>query len=246
MILRRLTTAFRKQDWFTVAVETLIVVFGVFIGLQVNNWNTAREGREQERNYLARLHEEVAATLVEQESDRAHTVETASRLREVTAYFDAFGKQEARMLEPVGDHCSAVIASHIYAGDITLPPTISELIATGRILLISNESLRLQIVQFAQAVDEYTQLRHDIQVDRMVLSRKYPDLISMYPSGRQQSRCDFPKMAQSQAFLNDFLDNTARFYAYSAEVMQGQHDLRITLDAALGQELANLRGKDAP
>jgi hypothetical protein len=80
----------------------------------------------------------------------------------------------------------------------------------------------------------------------MVLSRKYPDLISRSPSGRQQSRCDFPKMAQSQAFLNDFLDNTARFYAYSAEVMQGQHDLRITLDAALGQELANLRGKDAP
>jgi hypothetical protein len=42
MILRRLTTAFRKQDWFTVVVETLIVVFGVFMGLQVNNWNAAR------------------------------------------------------------------------------------------------------------------------------------------------------------------------------------------------------------
>ncbi len=42
MILRRIATAFRKQDWFTVAVETLIVVFGVFIGLQVNNWNVRR------------------------------------------------------------------------------------------------------------------------------------------------------------------------------------------------------------
>ena len=45
MILRRLTTAFRKQDWFTVGVETLIVVFGVFIGLQVNNWNEAGKNR---------------------------------------------------------------------------------------------------------------------------------------------------------------------------------------------------------
>ena len=42
MILRRLTDSFRKQDWFTVAVETLIVVLGVFLGLQVNNWNAAR------------------------------------------------------------------------------------------------------------------------------------------------------------------------------------------------------------
>jgi hypothetical protein len=39
--LRRLADALRKQDWFTVAVETLIVVFGVFIGLQVGNWNDA-------------------------------------------------------------------------------------------------------------------------------------------------------------------------------------------------------------
>jgi hypothetical protein len=39
MILRRLSDAFRKQDWFTVAVEILIVVLGVFLGLQVNNWN---------------------------------------------------------------------------------------------------------------------------------------------------------------------------------------------------------------
>ena len=39
MILRRLTTALRKQDWFTVVIETLIVVLGVFLGLQVNNWS---------------------------------------------------------------------------------------------------------------------------------------------------------------------------------------------------------------
>ena len=42
MILRRITEAFRRQDWFTVAIETLIVVLGVFLGLQVNNWNEAR------------------------------------------------------------------------------------------------------------------------------------------------------------------------------------------------------------
>ena len=42
MILRRLTDALRKQDWFTVVIETLIVVLGVFLGLQVNNWNEAR------------------------------------------------------------------------------------------------------------------------------------------------------------------------------------------------------------
>ena len=37
MILRRIAEALRRQDWFTVAVETPIVVFGVFIGLQADN-----------------------------------------------------------------------------------------------------------------------------------------------------------------------------------------------------------------
>ena len=55
MILRRLTNAFRKQDWFTVAVETLIVVLGVFLGLQVNNWNAARVMRTDEADLLSRM-----------------------------------------------------------------------------------------------------------------------------------------------------------------------------------------------
>jgi hypothetical protein len=42
MILRRLTNAIRNQDWFTVVIETLIVVFGVFMGIQVANWNAER------------------------------------------------------------------------------------------------------------------------------------------------------------------------------------------------------------
>ena len=49
MILRRLSDAFRKQDWFTVAVEILIVLLGVFLGLQVNNWNEARAEGERSR-----------------------------------------------------------------------------------------------------------------------------------------------------------------------------------------------------
>tara|TARA_R110000782_G_scaffold157528_1_gene249776 strand:+ start:2911 stop:3666 length:756 start_codon:yes stop_codon:yes gene_type:complete len=65
MILRRISTAFRKQDWFTVAVETLIVVFGVFIGLQVNNWNAARVSRSDAADLSSRLRIEAEETRAE-------------------------------------------------------------------------------------------------------------------------------------------------------------------------------------
>lgn len=55
MILRRLTTAIRKQDWFTVVIETLIVVLGVFLGIQLGNWNGARADRELGEHYVVRL-----------------------------------------------------------------------------------------------------------------------------------------------------------------------------------------------
>ncbi|MBU2605302.1 MAG: hypothetical protein KKC43_05365 [Alphaproteobacteria bacterium] len=69
MILRRLTNAFRKQDWFTVAVETLIVVLGVFLGLQVNNWNADRTARSAERTTLIRLHEDFEESIAGQSRD---------------------------------------------------------------------------------------------------------------------------------------------------------------------------------
>lgn len=55
MILRRLSEAFRKQDWFTVAVETLIVVLGVFLGIQLGNLNEARRISQDEERLTERL-----------------------------------------------------------------------------------------------------------------------------------------------------------------------------------------------
>ncbi len=59
MILRRITAAFRRQDWFTVFVETMIVVLGVFLGLQVNNWNEARADHQREAAYLHGLAQDI-------------------------------------------------------------------------------------------------------------------------------------------------------------------------------------------
>ncbi len=65
MILRRLASAVRRQDWFTVGIEFVIVVAGIFVGLQVTEWNEQRQLRERELNYLVRLAEDVGAMRIE-------------------------------------------------------------------------------------------------------------------------------------------------------------------------------------
>lgn len=63
MILRRIANAFRRQDWFTVVVEIMIVLLGVFLGLQANNWNEARADRALEQEYLVRLYDDMNGSL---------------------------------------------------------------------------------------------------------------------------------------------------------------------------------------
>jgi len=59
MILHRLATAIHQQHWFTVLLEIMIVVLGVFLGLQVNNWNEARTDRQREAAYLQGLAQDI-------------------------------------------------------------------------------------------------------------------------------------------------------------------------------------------
>ena len=55
MIIRKLAEALRTQNWFTVVLEILVVIVGIFGGLQVDDWNSNRKDRIEERAYLERL-----------------------------------------------------------------------------------------------------------------------------------------------------------------------------------------------
>ena len=57
LILRRLATSIRKQDWFAVVIETLIVVMGVYLGIQLGNWNAAQAQRAEGERLVERLYE---------------------------------------------------------------------------------------------------------------------------------------------------------------------------------------------
>ena len=55
MLLRSITKHVSDQNWFAVFIDFLIVVVGVFIGIQVANWNAVSQDREAETVILDRL-----------------------------------------------------------------------------------------------------------------------------------------------------------------------------------------------
>ena len=141
MILQRISKALRKQDWFTVVIETLIVVFGVFIGLQVNNWNDGRAFAQLERDYLVQLKDEVA------QNQRV----TDYQINYVKAVVEA-GKRALDFLESdeaCTDDCAALLVDFFHA---------SQLWGTPRTVTIFNEMERLGLPRGIETREALRQL----------------------------------------------------------------------------------------
>jgi len=63
MILRRITAHLKDQNWFAVYLDLTIVVVGVFIGIQVSNWNERLTDNQKYSKALERLTTEVETNL---------------------------------------------------------------------------------------------------------------------------------------------------------------------------------------
>ncbi len=141
MILRRLTTAFRKQDWFTVLVETLIVVFGVFIGLQVNNWNAARGERADAKVVLERLEQDFEQILERADISLAtHDFNLKAAGRLILGIRNQEFEEET-LLDDIG-------AASSFS---TLPgasSTFTQLVSSGRLELIQSQELRRALTEY--------------------------------------------------------------------------------------------------
>ena len=63
MSLRRVTEHVRAQNWTAIGIDLMIVVVGVFIGIQVSNWNDTRNELARERLLLGELRAELAESI---------------------------------------------------------------------------------------------------------------------------------------------------------------------------------------
>lgn len=174
MILRRISEAIRRQDWFTVFIEICIVVIGLLIGLKINNWNEARAERVQEFAFMERLSEDVDRTreqllaFIEQRESRLNTIALVENMY--------FGDGE---IEPLSEwECRQFASMHL----ITLPPiavpSITEAFVSGSIDLLSKTSLIQALIVVKQSEDRLRTVIDSMRKDFPVLSQKYPNAIS--------------------------------------------------------------------
>jgi hypothetical protein len=135
MILRRVIKHFRNQEWTAIGIDFMIVVFGVFVGIQVSNWNQAQTDRSLGEKFTERLKADLVveawnyAMLIEYLADvQSNTDKTLAGLQGTSEISD-----EQLLI-------AAYRATQFNAG-VRQRTSYDELISTGKIGFITDKTL---------------------------------------------------------------------------------------------------------
>ena len=213
MILRRVIEHVREQHWTAIAIDFVIVVVGVFVGMQVSNWNEQRAENVKAQAYLARIR-------VNLEADA-----TSIRRREVFwGKVIDYGKQAIHYGETGelvdGSAWKTVLAfyqaSQLWQW-VTSDSTYQEMRSGGELGLIRDQGLRDALSQYYLENGTGTAYLFMLQPEyRKIVRGLTPSVVADHiwakcwqapkPSEQYLLDCDSPvSEAQAQAVLDGYL-----------------------------------------
>ena len=143
----------REQNWFAVAIDFVIVVVGVFLGIQAADWNDSRKERAEERRYYAQILDDLRAD--------QKTLQVALQR---AAKYDAAAENTLRAIRsgiPPNSTPGRFAVDIHHAGWLYIPRssrrTYDELISTGNLGLLQSEAAKTAIADYYSSFDDLRQ-----------------------------------------------------------------------------------------
>ena len=143
----------REQNWFAVAIDFVIVVVGVFFGIQAANWNDSRKDRAEERRYYAQILDDLRTD--------QHTLQDALQR---AARYDAAAENTLQAIRsgiPPNSTPGRFAVDIHRAGWLFIPRssrrTYDELISTGNLGLLQSGSAKAAIADYYYSFDDLRQ-----------------------------------------------------------------------------------------
>ncbi|HMB61385.1 MAG TPA: hypothetical protein VKN35_15845 [Xanthomonadales bacterium] len=153
MILNRLANSIRKQDWFTVFLEFVIVVAGIFAGLQANEWAQERQDRKQELASLERLFFE-SQSAFELLDDYVQRTLRLNQMRRAAVQFSDSSSPVPENELPLKIGINTL---PIFPAAVPVSIAFDELRSSGQMQLIRSVALREQIAEFHAGLAYFNQ-----------------------------------------------------------------------------------------
>jgi hypothetical protein len=238
MLLRRVTLHVRDQNWTAVVIDFVIVVVGVFVGLQVQDWNELRKDRIEEHDLLGRLLEEAETLIDTHDQELRHFRFRADVL--IGANPILFAQEPARAI--TDRECAQITFSHVHRRPSDELPVLDEILETGRFSLLKDprirDSLRTYLLRRERSRAHYDEVVNEL----FRLHSRYPELISIrrlpVPAGSTAQwdslagdgyqwvpECSVEGMKANTEFLNEYVDNLSRIRSEASYVAERREHL---------------------
>lgn len=144
MLLRRIRHHVVNENWFAVFVDFVIVVVGVYVGIEVSNWNEARQEEVRTQEYLERIR----VDLMNDRVSGAYRQEFWARVIE----FGEAAIRHAETGELYHDSVEDTVLAYFQASQVdpyaSVSTTYDEMKAAGELRLIRDTELRTKLANY--------------------------------------------------------------------------------------------------
>lgn len=108
MLLRRITEHIKGQNWAAIGIDFVIVVVGVFIGIQVSNWNERLSFEMREKSLMRELRGEIDQNIADVQAKGEMFLVGATSARRVLHAIDGG-------TVPCADGCWSIVVDLMHA-----------------------------------------------------------------------------------------------------------------------------------
>lgn len=244
MILRRFMKHIKEQNWFAVGLDVVVVIVGIFLGLQVQAWYEIQQAQEKEQIYLTRMQSELEVSIPRLENRLERRQSSLDAMHSLITLVSKNNGSD----EITAEQCST-LAQYAYFNPSLDTPAVNELLETGQLVLILNDHVRSLVVNYSMFLGVWNEIITDMRPGRTEFDDEYPEIIAadlaaprvvLQGNESPQNRtyvCNLQLMRKNQKFKNNLAEASNRFGALVG-LMAYQVELLNELAEVVNEELS--------
>ncbi len=144
MLLRRLSQSLKEQNWMAIVIEFILLVAGVFLGIQVANWNAERVDASRGQAYLERINADLGADLANYQDRLRFWGDVSAYGAKGLAYAESGDANGATQWDLLLAYFQASQVAEFYTTD----SSFEELKSSGELGLIKDTRFRDSLAQY--------------------------------------------------------------------------------------------------
>ncbi len=183
-VRQKLLSQGKTGKYFKYAIgEIILVVIGILIALQINNWNNQQQNIEKEQRILSSLHAEFSQNLEELRRDHILNIYSLNACVAILS-LDKQGPVDPKKID------SLIGKAYNYATFDARVGVITDIIASGNLELIRDENLRYVLNQWTAELNDYVE---DVIIRRDYWVQNFGPLVdSFIPTRNSDAAQDRP------------------------------------------------------